>query len=261
MKKRVSALILALVAALSLFAALILPSSAAEPCFDDAAGVLSSSRAGQIESLLSDLSSKYGCAVRIVTVNGQSDYTYERYAIDLANSLDTQYGKAVLLAHFPDIRAYQIEIRGSAFKTDQVKRAWEKIRDAVYECLTEDDYFGAYKAFASTSDYCLEALVAGKTVRAPYPILRNAVIIVIVALIAGLFYTSRLKKQLKTVKQETRAANYVKDGSLALTAQNDIFLYTHTTRTARPKETRSGGGGGFSSGGGRSSGGGGGGHY
>ncbi|MBQ9468357.1 MAG: TPM domain-containing protein [Clostridia bacterium] len=258
--KRPLALTLALLTVFTLLSLFVLSSSAAGTYFDDSANVLSSSRGEDIERRLKEVSDRHGCPVMIVTVNGQSDSTYEKYAIALANDLDGRYGKAVLLVQFPDIRAYMIEIRGSAFPTDQVKRAFNKIEDAVLECLREDDYYGAYKAFASTADYCLEALIAGKTVREPYPAVRNIIIAVIAGLIVALIYTGSLKKQLKTVRQDNRAANYVKAGSLNVTLQQDIFLYTHTTRTARPKNN-GGGGGGFSSGGGRSSGGGGGGHY
>ena len=87
------------------------------------------------------------------------------------------------------------------------------------------------------------------------------VITIIVALIVGAIYISKLKKQLKSVELQRGAANYVKDGSMNVTIQKDIYLYSTVTRTARPKNTSSGGGGGFSTGGGRSSGGGRGGSY
>ena len=261
MNCRLIAFVSTLLIALFLLSTLVLPASADGSYLDDGANVLSSSQAQEVERLLANVSEKYDCPVIVVTVNGQSDYTYESYAISLANQLDAQYGKAILFAHFPDIRAYQIEIRGSTFPMNSVERSYNKIRDAVLDRLQDDDYIGAYRAFADKSDYCLSALTTGKAVRDPYPFLRNIIIVLIVGLIAGLIYTSVLKKQLKSVAQDNRAANYVKDGSMNVTVQKDIFLYMHTTRVARPKESSSSGGGGFSSGGGRSSGGGGGGHY
>lgn len=262
MKKRILCFALALLTIVSFSSLLFLTSSSEGTYFVDGANVLTSrpERAQDIESRLSEISAKYNCPVTVITVNGETDATFERYAINYANRLDELYGKAVLLAHFPDIRAYQIEIRGSEFAISNVERAFEMIKDAVLENLKDENYYGAYKAFATKADYCLELLIAGKTVRKPYPVVRNVILILIAALIVALIYTGKLRKQLKTVQQQNKAANYVVPDSLNLTMQNDIFLYMHTTRTARPKSSSSGGGG-FSSGGGRSSGGGGGGHY
>ena len=269
MKKRILTWITALIAVCCFFSLLVLPSSAETNYIDDRANMLTSAEKTEIEALLKSVSEKYNCPVVIVTENGQTDDTFEQFTIDYANNLDYQYNKAIVLGHFPDIRAYQIEIRGAEFPLSDVETAFYRIRDVVVGNLKNDNIPGAYKGFASESDDVLGYLINGKTVpeatktkvRSPYPVVRNIIITAIVALIAGAAHVSKLKKQLKTVVQETRAANYVKADSLQLSMEKDIFLYTHTTRTARPKNTGSSGGGGFSSGGGRSSGGGGGGHY
>ena len=56
--------------------------------------------------------------------------------------------------------------------------------------------------------------------------------------------------QMKTVRQKNDAADYVRSGSMQLTHSRDLFLYSHVSRTAKPKNTSSGGGGGGGSRGG-----------
>ena len=70
----------------------------------------------------------------------------------------------------------------------------------------------------------------------------------IAGLVVAFIVTAVFKGQLKSVKQQTRAENYVVDGSMKVTEASDLFLYRHVTRTARPKNN-----GGNSSGSHRSS--------
>ncbi len=63
---------------------------------------------------------------------------------------------------------------------------------------------------------------------------------VIVAIVLGIVLSflipmSILKGQLKTVRRQTAAANYVRPNSMHLTAQRDIFLYRNVVRTEIPK--------------------------
>lgn len=60
----------------------------------------------------------------------------------------------------------------------------------------------------------------------------------IVALVATLVQISKMK----TARSEDYASNYIKQGSFNLTASHDIFLYTRTTRVAKPKQNNRHGG-------------------
>jgi uncharacterized protein len=57
-----------------------------------------------------------------------------------------------------------------------------------------------------------------------------------------------MKGQLKSVRKQNRANNYMKTGSLQVTVHRDLFLYRDITRTR--KQTNSSSGGSRSSGGG-----------
>ena len=54
--------------------------------------------------------------------------------------------------------------------------------------------------------------------------------IVIISIIIGLIYVMKLRSDMKTAKQATRAENYVRDDSFELTQNMDYFLYTDLTR-------------------------------
>ena len=45
-----------------------------------------------------------------------------------------------------------------------------------------------------------------------------------------------MKMGMKSVRNQTAAGSYVKDGSLNITESRDMFLYHTVTRTEKPKE-------------------------
>ena len=54
-------------------------------------------------------------------------------------------------------------------------------------------------------------------------------------LLAFLIPMSMLKGELKSVRREHTAANYVRNGSMKLTTNRDIYLYRNVVRTPIPK--------------------------
>ena len=67
----------------------------------------------------------------------------------------------------------------------------------------------------------------------------------------GLLVVGIMASQMKSVRQQSGASDYIRPGSMRVTLSRDIFLYSHVTRTAKPKNNSSGGrsGGGGSRGG------------
>ena len=65
---------------------------------------------------------------------------------------------------------------------------------------------------------------------------KNAILISAgVALVVAFITVSILKGQLKSVRKQSGAGDYVKPGSFKLTRSNDFFLYRTVTKTERPK--------------------------
>lgn len=63
------------------------------------------------------------------------------------------------------------------------------------------------------------------------------IISVVVGLIAGLIFTGGMRAELHSVSKATEAQAYIKDGSMKLNVNKDLFLYKKLERTARPKQT------------------------
>ena len=58
---------------------------------------------------------------------------------------------------------------------------------------------------------------------------------VIVGIVVAFIVTLIMKGQLKSVRQQRAASNYVVAGSFRLTARSDVFLYRNVVRRERPK--------------------------
>jgi uncharacterized protein len=70
-----------------------------------------------------------------------------------------------------------------------------------------------------------------------------------VGMVIGLITVGIMSFRMKTVRQQAGASDYMRPGSMRLHNSQDIFLYSHVSRTPKPKSTSSSGGGGVSRGG------------
>ena len=66
-----------------------------------------------------------------------------------------------------------------------------------------------------------------------FPIGENLLIALAVGAAIGLITVLILKSQLKSVRKQDRANQYIKEGSMHLTVRTDTFLYRNVTRTIR----------------------------
>lgn len=253
MKKRIASLLLALL----LCALLALPALAAEDTHPlrliDNADLLSSKEKAQILARLDAVSEENDFDVAIVivpaeevgsNVKGYADQYYEDHGYGLGS--DEESG--ILLLISPDGKhvnyAYTTYGKGSKPFDDD---AFDRLDDAFLPALRERNYLTACLAFADTSG---EIAAEGGI---------NFVAWIIIALVSGallsfLIPMTVLKGQLKSVRKQAAASSYVRQGSMVLTRERDLFLYRNVIRTPRPKNTTGSGGrsGGSRSTGGRS---------
>ena len=77
----------------------------------------------------------------------------------------------------------------------------------------------------------------------PFAVGINLLIALAVGLVAGLLVTGNMRRKLKTVRKQDRAASYVRQGSMKLTNQRDLYLYYSTvSKSAKPKNEDNNGG-------------------
>lgn len=124
--------------------------------------------------------------------------------------------------------------------------------------LSEGEYYQAFDAFADAADDFLTQAEAGKSYdqgNIPKSAEEKAkvyLICIIAGFIVGLIVALVLKAQLRSVRKDAFAREYIRNGSMMLRAQHDRFLYSTVSKTARSDNNSSGGGGSFSSSSGRS---------
>ncbi len=233
MKKTVTPLrsLCAALAALVLLLALAVPAFAAENGFadlyyrlNDSAEVLTEDEDSELEASLEELSVRQSFDVTIATIDSLESEGYtsmEEYADDLYD-----------YCQFTDAG---IQYLGEQMTPD----------------MADGDYAAAFRTFIQWTDSYVTAAREGHPYdvdnmpKEPFSIVYLGVALVI-GLVTALIVTGVMKGQLKSVAPQRDATDYVRQGSMKLTNQRDLFLYRDVHRTERPKETSSGDSGGSS---------------
>ncbi len=212
----------------------------------DNAGLLSDAEEIKLEGMVLDVMSRYDLHIAIVTANTLEGKSPRRYADEYYNGLFGEYSDGILFLLSMEDRDWYISTSGQAMQllTDgEVDASAEEI----LHYLSGGDYYQGFAAWLGRLSYYLEAQAPQ-----PQPNIPLAVLIGLgVALIAILVMRSRMN----TKRQQPSARQYLVEGSYNLRIQQDFFLYSNITKTARPKDN---GGSSRGSSGGRSHGGGGG---
>ena len=265
MKKTVTRLrsLCAALAALMLLFALAVPAFATENGFadlyyrlNDSAEVLTEDENSKLEASLEELSVRQNFDVVIVTIDSLEsvDYTgMEEYADDLYDYGQFGYGEnrdGVLLLISTGDRKWHISTCGygiTAFTDAGIQYLGEQMTPD----MSDGDYAAAFRTFIRWTDAYVTAAREGHPYdvdnmpKEPFSIVYLGVALVI-GLVTALIVTGIMKSQLKSVAPQRDATNYVRQGSMKLTNQRDLFLYHEVHRIERPKESSSGDSGGSS---------------
>lgn len=136
------------------------------------------------------------------------------------------------------------------------------IGEQITPMMSDGNFADAFLEYASLCERFIDMARSGNPFdaddlpREPFPAVRNFIICLVIGTIAAWIMTGKKKAQLITVRKQTAAKNYTKDGSLKIDESKEIFLYktvakqeksdssgsssTHTTKSG----TTVGGGGG-----------------
>lgn len=237
----------------------------------DSAEVLTTDELETLKSKLAQISDENNIDVGVVTV----DYLDGKSAQEFANDLFEQnkFGKGenrdgILLLVATKDREWAMSTHGSA-KEAFNEEGLDYLSGEFLPYLSDDDFYSAFENFADNTRELGAMYVEGDpygedyyTDDENYPIdgeeanekgINNEVWIplsIVMGCAISLIIMMMYKSQLKSVKSESRADDYLID--MKLVKSQDIFLYRTVTRTMRPKNTDTGG---SSSGGGSSYGG------
>ncbi len=94
-------------------------------------------------------------------------------------------------------------------------------------------------AFCLVSLLAVGVSAAGEYDSGEFDIKSVLIISAVVGLVIAFIVVSIMKGQLKSVRKQSGAGNYIKDGSFRLTRSNDFFLYRTVSKTEKPKNNSS----------------------
>ncbi len=219
----------------------------------DMAELLSESEEAALTKKLDELSERQKMDVIVVTAKTLDGKKPVEYADDIYDYCEFGYGAkrdGLLLLISMEDRDWWISTCGygiTAFTDAGIQYIGEKMK----EDLSDSNYAAAFNTFAELSDEFISQARTGE----PYdkgnlPKGPLSMVWLLVSILVGvglaIFIVGRMKAQLKTVRFQAAAGDYLKSGSLNITESRDMFLYNTVTRTAKPKNTDSGSSGGSS---------------
>ena len=205
----------------------------------DNASLLSGSEYAYVEGLLENASDRHGASFVIVTVNGTGGKSMMEYADDYFDY--NGYGEDGILLLIDNFEGdWYISTSGKYDNRVTNSGVLDAIEYDVLKHLENEDFCGAFEAFALGCDDT-DRLYSEASEKEPFDIFVALLVSLGIGVLVAFIVTASMKSQLRNVKKETRAENYMVSGSLKVTESKDLFLYHHITRTPRPKSNSSGG--------------------
>lgn len=207
----------------------------------DEADLLTIEQEASLEEKLEELGAKYQVDVVIVTTDTLYGKSPRVYADDY---YDTHgYGEnGVLLLISMEDNDWYISTCGYGI-TAFTDAGIEYIGEQVTEHLSHGEYKAAFEEFIEQCDDFLrqaetgDPYDSGNLPKGDFPWGSCILFAVVAGLVVAVIVIVCLKRQLKSVRREDSAGNYVRPGSLQLTASGDIFLYHTVTRREKPRQS------------------------
>ncbi len=231
-----------------------LPVSAAGnlPRLTDMADLLSDSEEFDLSEMLDEISERQQVDLVVVTVGSTDGKSAMVYADDFYDENGYGFGDGrdgILLLISMDERDWYISTTGYGI-TALTDAGLEYLSEIIVADLSEGNYAAAFTGFAKLCDDFIsqartgEPYDIGNLPREPFNAVRNLAVAFGIAFMISLAVTGIMKSQLKTVRKQAAADNYIKQGSMQLTKKNELFLYQNVDRRKREEKSRSGGSGG-----------------
>ena len=211
------------------------------PRLTDEADILTDTEETEIIELLDEISQRWQVDIVICTVPSIGEHSAMEYADNLFE--DRFYGmgddrNCILLMVSIEYGDWHITTAGYGIKavTDV---GIDYIGDVIVPMLSDGEFAEAFHEYAAICDQFIEMARSGNPFDAddlpkePFPAVRNFIICLAIGLVAAWIMTGKKKAQLITVRRQTAAKNYTKEGSLKIDESKDLFLYKTVTRRER----------------------------
>lgn len=245
LNKRLAGIFSALLSAVFMIAAIsVLPASAAGNLvrLADMADLLSDSEESNLSYILDEISERQQVDIVVVTVDSLEGASAMEYADDFYDYNGYGFGDerdGILLLVSIDERDWHITTKGYGI-TAITDAGREYISELFLEDLSSGDYAAAFTSFANLCDDFITQANTGEPYdvdnlpKEPFGFVGSLATALVIGFVISLIVTGVMRGQLKTVQSQSKADDYVKQGSMELTKKNDLFLYGHVDR--RKKE-------------------------
>ena len=213
----------------------------------DGADLLDTAEEKELLEQLDEISERQQCDVVVVTTDSLNGKTPEAYADDFYDYNGYGMGEdndGMLLLVSMEKRKWHISTCGFGIEA-LTDAGIEYISENFLPDLSDGNYGDAFRIYASLCDEFItqakegNAYDVGNMPKGKVSLLWIPVSLLI-GLVIALVVTGCMRAQLKTVRRQAAAVNYMKPGSMNLKVSRDIFLYRTVTRTERPKENEGG---------------------
>ncbi len=256
--KRIQKKITAVLAALLLAILFCIPAAAAEgagegftseyPRLMDTADLLSDSEEATLLRALDEVSERQKLEVVIITTDTLEGNDVVAFADDLYDYCQFGYGTnrdGVLLLISMEDRDWYISTCGYGI-TAFTDAGIQYIGGQMKSDLSTGNYAAAFRTYTEKCDEFITQARTGKPFdKSSLPKEPLSAIWIPISLIVGIamavITVGMMKAQLKTVRFQPEAKNYIRDGSLNITQSRDLFLYRTVDRTEKSKDEDSGG--------------------
>lgn len=199
----------------------------------DGADILTDTEEKELIEKLNRVSGEFNVDIAIATVDGTGDMSVDEYVNYYYDHSGLGYGverEGVLFLIDMDSRKFRIlsnggHVAAKAISSDVI----DDITDTVTSDLSDGNYVSAFNSYIDECEYQINGQINGF----PFKGVRNFIISLVIGLVIALIVTGVMKGKLKSVRKQTEASGYVKDGSLAISESRDTFLYSRVTRTEK----------------------------
>ena len=209
----------------------------------DDAGLLTDAEAAELLNQLDEVSERQNFDVVIITVDSLGDETAQQFADEVYEACGYGYGEdhdGILLLISMEDRDWAISTTGYGI-TAFTRSGQEYLVDQFKPDLSDGNYLKAFQIFVEKSDDFLTQAANGEPYgkgNMPYIPLSwlHIVIAAGIGLLIGGITVGGMAGDMKSVRKQAAAKDYLREGSLNLTDSRDVFLYRTLDRRERPKE-------------------------
>lgn len=238
----VVALLLSLLSAFSIY-----PVYAAEGSVSrltDQADLLSEREEAELLQQLDEISKRQKADLVVVTKQSLEGKSPMEYADDFYDQKGYGFGDGkdgILFLISMEERDWYISTKGFGI-TAVTDAGLEYMSEQFLDDLKEGEYAAAFTRFAELCDDYLtqaksgEPYDAGHLPKEPFAAARGLVFSFGIGFLISLAVTEIMRIRLKSVHSQSAADSYVKEGSMKLTKEKDLFLYRHIDRREKPKD-------------------------